>query len=511
MVRGRRGFKAVAAACLAASFAGGLAAPRGISAQDPSAASPGTTPTPTLLPPLRLAEPASRAPTLPPPPPPPPVPPEDVRGTWVRIEDPGGSLAHVHRRLARAARGDPDAVVRIGVYSDSINGTDWVTAALRGGLQERFGDAGLGFVPVARGWPSQAHQGIAVDYGEGWRTQVVNRGARRDGRYGLAGVVAQGRGYGARTRFRLPSPAHRVRVFYGEQPRGGAVGVFLEDGAAPDRPAALTPTRPGPSRESASGEPALRDGVLDVPLPPEGTANLTVGWVPGEPPRGPVSLYGVALESAGPGVVVDAWMLVGAFARTLLRFGDGHWAGQVSARAPDLMIFWMGGNDAVSRSVGFSRTRFVDGYAQAIGQARRGRPEASCLVVSVMDSGERDDLGRAHTPDRIPRVVAAQREVAERTGCAFFDLFRAVGGPGTMARWIREDPPRGSWDLKHLTPRGAATLGRLLERALLRSYRDWLAGDPESPPRATMSSPPTPLTRRVNHEVTENTIVLSDE
>jgi len=469
---------------------------------------------PRVLPPLRLGEAAPRAPALPPAPPPPRLPRAAIRGAGPPIEDPTGTLDHVHRRLAAAARGRPDAVVRISVYSDSINGADWVTSALRRGLQERFGDAGKGFVPVARGWPSQVHQGIAVDEGPAWRTDVVNRGARRDGRYGLGGVIARGGGPGARTSYRLPEATHRVQVLYRAHRRGGVLGVRVDDlppaverqeeqalgSPAPLLAAAVTrrpprediagpspaggavssgasaPVSPDPRAApdpSGAPGPAPGDGVLSAHPPPGSGRELTVGWL-GEPPFGPLDLYGVVFERGGPGVVVDALMMVGAFARTLLRFDPGHWAGQVAARAPDLLVFWMGGNDAVQDAVGFSRGRFVDGYAAAIATARRGRPEASCLVVSVLDSGERDEVGRARTQPRVPRVVAAQREVAERTGCAFYDLFRAVGGEGTMARWVREASPRVSGDLKHLTPRGAHHVGHLLERALLRSYDAWL-------------------------------------
>ena len=101
----------------------------------------------------------------------------------------------------------------------------------------------------------------------------------------------------------------------------------------------------------------------------------------------PNRLYGVVMERDQPGVVVDGLMLVGAFTRVLGHFDAEHWAGQIALRNPDLLVFWLGGNDATSRTTGFSRRRYVPNYVSSIRRARDGRPEASCLVVSVMGLG----------------------------------------------------------------------------------------------------------------------------
>src|SRR5690606_31534348 len=90
---------------------------------------------------------------------------------------------------------------------------------------------------------------------------------------------------------------------------------------------------------------------------------------------GEARLYGVVMERTTPGVVVDALMLVGAFTRVLGQFDADHWSKQIALREPDLMVFWLGGNDAASHTTLLDPERYVDVYTRAIGTARRGRPD----------------------------------------------------------------------------------------------------------------------------------------
>jgi lysophospholipase L1-like esterase len=172
------------------------------------------------------------------------------------------------------------------------------------------------------------------------------------------------------------------------------------------------------------------------------------------------------MEREGPGVVVDSVALIGARVARLLRFNQAHWRRQIELRQPDLLVFWLGGNNATSR--GWTRDAFVRDYGQAIGNARRGRPEASCLVISVTDIGERET---GETRPHLPDLVDAQRQVALAQGCAFFDIFHAMGGPGTIRRWVNGSPRLGTPDHRHLTPAGSDRVGQLIHEALLEAYR----------------------------------------
>jgi len=92
--------------------------------------------------------------------------------------------------------------------------------------------------------------------------------------------------------------------------------------------------------------------------------------------------------------------------------------------------------------------------------------------MSITDIGRR---GGGRTLARVPRVVEAQREVAREQGCAFYNLFEAMGGWGTMRRWYDAEPRLGQPDFRHLTPRGAERIGELLHEALNNGYDEHVA------------------------------------
>ena len=107
-------------------------------------------------------------------------------------------------------------------------------------------------------------------------------------------------------------------------------------------------------------------------------------------------------------------------------------------------------------------------------QVRRLTPQ-DLAAVTAIDAG----LGGRTRPafhDR--RLVAAQRNVAKETGVAFFNTFEAMGGEGSMAKWMRTG--LGGGDLTHPTPQGAETIGSLFYDSLTTGFEAWLSRHPEA-------------------------------
>jgi hypothetical protein len=288
---------------------------------------------------------------------------------------------------------------------------------------------------------------------ERWRTNVVNRGLILNGRYGLGGVLARNGATGGASEFAtarsgdINREVSRFELYYLEQPEGGDVALRVDDGE---------------STTLSTAGPALADRrhILEVPAGPHSLEVRAAG--------GNLRLYGVVMESDRRGVVVDGLSLVGAYSRVLQRFDPEHWATQIRLRSPDLMIFWMGGNDAAVRAP-LDVPAFRAEYAESLRRARAGRPEASCLVMSVLDKGQLV-RGRIQSLPRMAALVEAQEGAALDAGCAFFNAFEATGGEGTIARWRAARPTLVIADLGHLTDSGSLVVGSLLTKALLAGY-----------------------------------------
>lgn len=356
----------------------------------------------------------------------------------VLLADSTAELDRFYEALWRTEKQEAGAVTRILHYGDSPTTADLITGDLRSMLQERFGNAGHGFILIAKPWAWYQHSGADVD-GSGWQMTPASRFESHDGLFGLGGVSFAG-GVGARSRiaFRVKGQSS-VEIWFLCQPGGGTFSA-----SANGQVLGIVDTA-GDSKASAFVTYEVPEGVRELELRVD---------------RGSVRLFGVVAEKPGHGVVYDSLGLNGASITVLTRmFNEAQWAEGLRHRGPNLVIINYGTNEADFAS-------FVDGPYEkelraAIGRLRRALPESSILVMSPMDRGEHTSQGIATMPT-IPRIVAIQKRVARETGCGFFDTFSAMGGEGTMARWYAAQPRLVSADLIHPYPAGGKKIAAII-------------------------------------------------
>ena len=105
-----------------------------------------------------------------------------------------------------------------------------------------------------------------------------------------------------------------------------------------------------------------------------------------------------------------------------------------------------------------------------IEQVKRAVPGAGCLVIGAMDRARKEG-DKVVTVPILPIMVAEQRAVAVEAGCAFYSAFDAMGGRGSMAKWVRKG--FGAADYTHPTSWGAEQLGKWLYSALMDRYAEF--------------------------------------
>ncbi|HEY3139218.1 MAG TPA: hypothetical protein VGL29_24575, partial [Blastocatellia bacterium] len=75
---------------------------------------------------------------------------------------------------------------------------------------------------------------------------------------------------------------------------------------------------------------------------------------------------------------------------------------------------------------------------------------------------------RWKTINRMSAFVEAQRRAAFKTGAAFYDLFAAMGGAGSIERWATLHQPLAQADRVHLTSTGYRLVAGWLYSELIR-------------------------------------------
>jgi hypothetical protein len=119
-----------------------------------------------------------------------------------------------------------------------------------------------------------------------------------------------------------------------------------------------------------------------------------------------------------------------------------------------------------------------------LGRVARAVPTASCLLIGPPDRAEKHRVvspppatGKRATVEtvwtscpRVSDIAVMERKVAEAAGCAYFSELEVMGGPGSMAAWAVENPPRAMLDRTHLTRQGYQELGEALASEIIKAY-----------------------------------------
>lgn len=363
------------------------------------------------------------------------------------IEDPTGkAMLGFYESLARAFQGE--WVTRIVHYGDSHVAADILTGALRRQLQLCFGEAGAGFVLPGRPWPGYSRPGVTSQTSAGWRTDGLTQASlAADGRLGLAGVSLSTRAPGEW--MTVTAAGSYFDIYALKQPEGGSITVSL-DGVELKRNVSLA---------SRASESACIEIVAEIG-PPHTIEIRTTS-------PGRTRIFGIAIESHSAGVVYDGLGINGARASRPLRWDWRVFAGSLERRDPDLIVVAYGSNEASDEDLDLEEYKVS--FTTLLRQLHEAAPRASILVISPPDRAVRI-ANRWRTIARMAALVEVQRRAAFEAGAAFYDLFKAMGSPGSIERWAMKPQPLAQADRVHLTSAGYRLVADWLYCEMMRGY-----------------------------------------
>lgn len=362
-------------------------------------------------------------------------------------------LTRYFKALAAAEAGQ--GVARALHYGDSTLAGDGIARTVRERLAARFGDAGPGFVSAAVESARVTRADVDTKRSGNWRERSILLGGAQ-GRYGLGGTVGIASPGGSASIMGARGPEQRFRrveLWYQAGVGYGGIWLSADEQELVRQPATAENTEDRRYTSTIDGGfQRLKYGATD----------------------GPVPIYGVVLETGAPGATWEAQGIIGAGSRSFKAFSHEHLAEQMAWRDPDLVALQIGGNEA-----GFPVLQYGDGtgympiYQAALDQLRLAAPSASCLVISPLDQGLVEEEQPPRSKPGMPRMVNAQRRVAEAAGCGFWSAYDAMGGEGSIVRWAALSPPLAWTDYAHLSPAGLGVIGGHLSDALLAAYDAW--------------------------------------
>jgi len=350
----------------------------------------------------------------------------------------GQYLQPVFSKLKSLANGNQP--LRIAFFGDSFTEGEIITADVREMLQEKFGGEGGGFIPlrIESAGPSplaEVKQTKVSSY-----SIVANRG-----KYEFQGI--SGRYFLARNNASLSMRCNNLRPKTNNSTFARLLFRPLDE--VDIRYSANNQFIDSVHFDSSKSLKMIEiDGKVN---------NVSFNFQNTDS----VILYGVAFDCL-KGVILDNLSLRSNSGLTLTALSSRQLAEFNRLRPYDLVILQYGLN-AFPSTGNFSG--YKKGMIHVINHLKASMPNARFILFSMSDKGENID-GEVVTHHLLADFIQTQKEMAEETGICFWNMFEAMGGEGTIARWAQAEKPLAAKDYTHIGP-GA---GRIIAKKFVSSF-----------------------------------------
>lgn len=412
-----------------------------------------------------------------------PVAQSDTLDRRFRIQYPEGEdkLLHAFFKSLRTAD-EPGQLMRVLHYGDSQVEGDRITAPLRNKLQERFGGCGIGLMPLVdqlSGKPS-----VLQHAGSGWQRHIVYGTEYRKTHEPNYGILGSYFTYASLPRVTSPAdslmastdkrqmlyPAASSQqvsvsfapssVGYARNKRFDSVKLLYRSAGAPFKLTVQTKT----DTLEKNFDSTNRSRVYRYPFPGKFTS-LKLTFSSEKSPE----FYGVALD-CNKGVAVDNISFRGSSGTEFTRMNRDVLRQQLAALNVKCIILQFGVNVVpyLFKNYSFYEQQL---YSQ-LKLLKSLAPDVSILVVGVSDMSQKEGENYVSYPNIEP-IRDAQRNAAFKAGCAFWDLYEAMGGKNSMPSWVFAEPALANKDFTHFTPKGAMLVSEMLFKALMSEYEKY--------------------------------------
>lgn len=364
-----------------------------------------------------------------------------------RIYFPNGDIS-TFDSFFRALDGAGKKQVRILHYGDSQIEEDRISSTLRAGLQQKFGGGGPGLLPFGRPYytlcvseSSSASLPRALVFGEGLR--------RSDGRYGIMGQCARMDTSVYTTVTSVKRNQAPSRHFSRLTLLAGNVGNSLNIKCN------------GKVYKLEKSTDPSEVGRIVIDLPDSSTSVRFSTW-------GGANIYGMQLDETS-GVSLDNIPMRGCSGTIFTSLNSSQFREYVRNDNVRMIILQFGGNSMPFRKTPRAISEYKTSIENQIRHIHKLAPDAAILFIGPSDMSV-NVKGRMVTYPHLPMMVDSLKAAANNAGAAYWDLYSAMGGEGSMVKWVKARPSLAGTDYVHFTPRGAEAMGNMLFESLMLYY-----------------------------------------
>ena len=180
-------------------------------------------------------------------------------------------------------------------------------------------------------------------------------------------------------------------------------------------------------------------------------------------------IYGIAGDGVN-GVSLDNVPMRGCTGTIFTRMKEDALREYYSHYDVSLIILQYGGNAVPGLNSDKSISSFKEKLRAQIQLFKRLSPKTRILFIGPADMAKSVE-GSYRTYSRLPQVIDSIRAVSIDEGIAFWNMYDAMGGYGSMVQWVKSG--LAGKDYLHFSNKGASEMARILYETLtfIRNHR----------------------------------------
>lgn len=179
--------------------------------------------------------------------------------------------------------------------------------------------------------------------------------------------------------------------------------------------------------------------------------------------------YGISLEGFDNGVYVDNIALRGSSGTYFHNIGKEVLKYFLDELNVSLIVLQFGGNVMPMIKSEEDAQKYAEYIHYQLRFIKSIRPEIPILFVGPSDMSVNID-GMMQTHPYLESVIQHLREVVLKNRCAFFDMYKAMGGRNSMPIWVQENI--AAKDYIHFSPAGARKMAALIYYSLIKDIEE---------------------------------------
>ncbi len=337
--------------------------------------------------------------------------------------------------------------VRIAYFGDSFVEADILTGDLRALLQDRFGGSGVGYVSITS--PIYGFRRTVRHSFDGWESHAFTDSVAFDRSC-----------QDLSNHYFIPKKGAYVRLQgqskYAAHLDSCTVSSLFFHSDSLVKVVARVDGRPGKVFET-SGDEHLQCVTV------KGEKMKSVRWTVEQASK-TATFFGATME-ADSGILLDNFSMRSSTGQQLAHVPFPMMQGYNRFRAYDLVVLHYGLNVAFLGGKDYSA--YKDSMKKVIERIKKAFPQASILIVGISDRENKDKQGNLRTMPGVKNLIRYQQALAAESHVAFWNLYDAMGGEGSMVKLVESTPPMANFDYTHVNFVGGKHLATIFYETLM--------------------------------------------